>query len=134
MLTINRIATIDAILGQLITSLHRAVETLGDLHERVIVNAAYRTIEKKGVALGKAEDKVDALEDARSELWAEGMEARIALVAKHRAALAALEKELDARGDVLDTKLAAAAQALVAANNDYIDTEVAARDKLGVAA
>ena len=45
---------------------------------------------------------------------------------------AALDKELAAKGDKLDTDLAAAAEALVAANKDYDATVRAANDKLGV--
>ena len=51
---------------------------------------------------------------------------------KYKAALAALDKELAAKGDKLDTDLAAAAEALVAANKAYDATVKAANEKLGV--
>ena len=51
---------------------------------------------------------------------------------KYKAELAALDKELKAKGDKLDTDYAAAAEAFVAATKAYDQTVSAANEKLGV--
>lgn len=132
MLTIERLAKIDSIALYIIASLHRGLERLADYHDARLVDAAYRVAEAKATTICKAEDKISALEDARSELVAHGVEAKVLLQEKYKAALAALDKELAAKGDKLDTDLAAAAEALVAANKDFDATIKAASEKLGV--
>ena len=132
MLTIDRLAKIDSLAMRIITALYRGIEWVGDHYEARLVAAAYRVAEAKAAAIGKAKDKISDLEDACSELVAQDVEAKVLLKEKHKAALAALNKELAAKGDKLDTDLAAAAEALVAANKDYEATVRAANDKLGV--
>lgn len=132
MLTIDRLAKIDTIATRIIAALHRGIEWVGDHYEARLVDAAYRVVESKADAIDKAEDKISDLEDARSALVAHGVEAKVLLQEKYKAALAALDKELAAKGDKLDTDLAAAAEALVAANKDYDATSRAANEKLGV--
>lgn len=132
MLTIDRIAKVDSLLGSLMVALYRAVERIGDKHETMIVNAAYKVAEAKAVAISKAEDKISDLEDARAELVAHGAEAQAVLREKYKAALEALAKELKVKGDKLDSDLAAAAKAMVAADKAYEATVKAASDKLGV--
>ena len=132
MLAIDRLVKIDNIATRIIAALHRGIEWIGDHYEARLVGAAYKVAEAKAAAIGKAEDKISDLEDARSELVAHGVEAKVLLQEKYKAALAALGKELAAKGDKLDTDLAAAAEALVAANKDYDATVRAANDKLGV--
>lgn len=132
MLTIDRLAQIDTIATRIIAALHRGIEWVGDHYEARLVDAAYRVAEAKAAAIGKTEDKISDLEDARSELVAHGVEAKVLLQEKYKAALAALDKELAAKGDKLDTDLAAAAEALVAANKAYDATIRAANEKLGV--
>ena len=132
MLTIDRLHKVDTIATRIIAALYRGVEWVGDHYEARLVDAAYRVAEAKAAAIGKAEDKISDLEDARSELVAHGVEAKVLLQEKYKAALAALDKELAAKGGKLDTDLAAAAEALVAANKDYDATVRAANDKLGV--
>lgn len=132
MLTIDRIAKVDSLLGSLMVALYRAVERIGDKHETMIVNAAYKVAEAKAVAISKAEDKISDLEDARAELVAHGAEAQAVLREKYKAALEALAKELKVKGDKLDSYLAAAAKAMVAADKAYEATVKAASDKLGV--
>ena len=132
MMTIDRLAKIDNIATRIITALYRGIEWAGDHYEARLVDAAYRVAEAKAAAIGKAEDKISDLEDACSELVAHDVEAKVLLKEKYKAALAALNKELAAKGDKLDTDLAAAAEALVAANKDYDATVRAANDKLGV--
>ena len=132
MLTIDRLAKIDTIATRIIAALHRGIEWVGDHYEARLVDAAYRVAEAKAAAIGKTEDKISDLEDARSELVAHGVEAKVLLQEKYKAALAALDKELAAKGDKLDTELAAAAEALVYADEAYEATVKAASDKLGV--
>lgn len=132
MLTIDRLAKIDSIATRSIAALYRGIDWIGDHYEDFLVNTTYRVGEAKAAAIDKTEDKISDLEDARCELAASGAEAFVLLQEKYKAALAALEKELAAKGDKLDGALAAAAEALVAANKDYEATVRAAKDKLGV--
>lgn len=132
MLTIDRLAKIDNIATRIIAALHRGIERLADYYDARLVDAAYRVAEAKAAAIDKTEDKISGLEDDRAELVAYGVEAKVLLQEKYKAALAALDKELAAKGDKLDTDLAAAAEALVAANKDYDATICAAITKLGV--
>ena len=132
MLTIDQLVKIDNLATSIITAMHRFVARMGHKYEDFLVNTTYRVAEAKAAVIGKAEDKISDLEDARSELVAHGVEAKVLLQEKYKAALAALDKELAAKGDKLDTDLAAAAAALVAATKDYDATVRAANDKLGV--
>ena len=132
MLTIEHLHKVDTIVARTLAALHRGIEWVGDHYGARLVDAAYRVAAAKAAAIGKAEDKISDIEDARSELVAHGVEAKVLLQEKYKAALAALDKELAAKGDKLDTDLAAAAEALVAANKDYAATVKAASDKLGV--
>lgn len=132
MLTIDRIAKIDSIATRIIAALHRGIEWVGDQHEALLVDAAYKVAEAKAATICKIDDKISDLEDARSELVAYGAEAKVLLQEKYKAALAALDKELEAKGNKLASDLAAAAEALIAAEKDYDATIRAADDKLGV--
>ena len=132
MLTIDRLAKIDNIVANIIAALYRGVEWVGDRCEARLVDAAYRVAESTAAAIGKAEDKISDLEDDRAELVAYGEEARAILHRKHREALEALVRELEAKEDKLHAELAAAAEALVAANKDYDAAVLDAYGKLGV--
>ena len=132
MLTIDRLAKIDRIVLLTMAAIYRGLEQVGDHIEARLVDAAYKVAEAKAAAIGKAAAKISDLEDARAELVAHGAEAQAVLREKYKAALAALDKELKAKGDKLDSDLAAAAEALVAADKAYEATVKAASDKLGV--
>lgn len=132
MLTIDRLVNIDNIATRIITALYRGVAWVDARYDDRLVDATYRVAESKAADVGKAEGKISDLEDARSELVAHGIEAKVLLQEKYKAALAALDKELASKGDKLDSDLAAAAEALVAANKDYDATVRAANEKLGV--
>ena len=132
MLTIDRLAKIDSLAQRIIAALYRSVGWLGDHYEARLVDATYRVAESKAAAIGKAEDKISDLEDARAELVAYGEEARTILHRKHREALEALVRELEAKEDKLHAELAAAAEEVVAATKDYDQTVGAAYEKLGV--
>ena len=132
MLTIDRLHKVDTIVASIFGALYRGIEWIGDHYEARLVDAAYKVAEAKAAGIAKTEDKISDLEDARCELIAHGGEAKVLLQEKYKAALAALDKELAAKGDKLDTDLAAAAEALVAANKAYDATIRAANEKLGV--
>ena len=131
MLTVDRIAKVDSILGSLLATLYRAIERIGDKHEALIVNAAYKVAEAKAVAIGKAEDKISDLEDDRAELMAYSVEARDILQRKYWAALDALAAEIAAKEDKISAGLAAAAEELVAATKAYDQTVSEVYEKLG---
>ena len=132
MLTIDQLVKIDNLATSIITAMHRFIARMGARYDDLLVDAAYRVAEAKAAAIGKAEDKISNLEDARSELVAYGVEAQVILQQKYKAALDALAAEIAAKEDKINADLAAAAEALVAANKDYDATVRDANDKLGV--
>lgn len=132
MLTIERLAKIDNIVTRIIAGLRRGVEYLSDHYETRLVDAAYRVAEAKAAVIGKTEDKISDLEDARAALVMQGAADELLLREKYRAAHAALDAKLTVKGDKLAADLAAAAEALVAADKDYEATIQEANEKLGV--
>lgn len=131
MFTIDRLAKLDAIADAVFKALNSGLDWLDHKYEDFLVNTTYRVVEAKAAVIDKTEDKISGLEDARCELVAHGAEAKALLQEKYKAALAALDKELAAKGDKLDCALAAAAESLVAAGKDYDATVEAALDRLG---
>lgn len=132
MFTIDRLAKIDNIATRIIAALHRGIEWVGDHYEDFLVNTTYRVAEAKAAAIDKAEDKISDLEDAGCELEAYVADATAILVEKHKAALAALGQEVEAKQEKLRADLAAAAEAVVAARKAYDATIQEADEKLGV--
>ena len=132
MLTIDHLHKIATIADRTISAMHGCIEWIGARYDNLLVDAAYRVAEAKAAAIGKTEDKISDLEDARSELVAYGVEAQVILQQKYKAALAALAAEIAAKEDKINADLAAAAEALVAATKDYDATVRDANDKLGV--
>ena len=132
MLTIDQLAKIDKLATRIIAAVYRGIEWVGARYDDRLVDAAYRVAEAKAAAIGKAEDKISNLEDARSELVAYGVESQVILQQKYKAALDALSAEIAAKEDKINADLAAAAEALVAATKDYDATVRDANDKLGV--
>ena len=132
MLTIDRLAKIDRLAMRILATLDRGLAWVDYQFEAILVDAAYKVVEAKATAIGKAAAKISDLEDARAELVAHGAEAQAVLREQYKAALEALDKELKVKGDKLDTDLAAAAKAMVAADRAYEATVKAASDKLGV--
>ena len=119
MFTIDRLAKLDAIATAVFTALRNATDWLGLKYEDFLIDATYRVVEAKARAVNKAEEKVNALEDSRSAIAAEGAEAKARLLAQHRIALSALEDEIYEREDALLASLAQAARNLVDAGKDY---------------
>ena len=132
MFTIDRLAKLDAVATRAFTALRYGLDWLGDQYEIRLVDATYRVAQAKTKAISKAEENISALEDSRSALVAEAVEAKARLLAKHRIALAALEDKIYEREDALLADLAQAACTLDAATKDYDATIQAASDKLGV--
>ena len=130
MLTIDRLAKLDAIAAAVFGALSSGIEWLGHKYEDFLVNTTYRVVEAKAAAIGKAEDKISDLEDARAELVPDSLEARAILQRKYREALEALAREQEAKYDKISAGLAAAAEELVAATKDYDATIRAASEKL----
>ena len=130
MLTIDRLAKIDSAALHIYGALHRVLGWLGDRYEALLVDAVYRVAEAKAASVGKAEDKINDLEDDRAELVAYRVEARDILQRKYLAALDALAAEIAAKEDKISAELAAAAGALIEANKDYDATVRAASEKL----
>ena len=130
MLTIDRLAKLDAIAAAVFTALRGGIIWLDEKYEDFLIGATYRVVEAKARAVSKAEEKINALEDSRNALVAEGAEARERLLAQHRLALSALEDELYEREDALLADLAQAARSLVDAGKDYDATVDAALVKL----
>ena len=130
MLTIDRLHKVDTIAASIFGALYRGIEWIGYHYEARLVDAAYKVAEAKAAAIGKTEDKISDLEDARAELLAYSVEARDILQRKYRAALDALADEIVAKEDKINSDLAAAAEAMVAADKAYEATVKAARDKL----
>lgn len=132
MLTIDQLAKINNLAIRIFSAVYRCFDWVDTRYDDWLVDAAYRVAEAKAAAIGKAEDKISNIEDARSELVAYGVEAQVILQQKYKAALDALSAEIVAKEDKINADLAAAAEALVAANNDYDATIQAASDKLDV--
>lgn len=132
MFTIDRLAKLDAIAAAVFKALESGLDWLGNKYEDFLVNTTYRVVEAKAAAIGKAEDKISDLEDARTELGAYCAESQAILQQKYKAALAALSVEIAAKEDKINADFAAAAKALVAATKDYHATVLDANDKLDV--
>ena len=130
MFTIDRLAKLDAIATAVFTALRQGLDWLGDQYEDFLLDATYRVVEAKARAVNKAEEKVNALEDARIALEADFEEAKARLKAKYQLALGVLEDEIYEREDALLADLAQAARSLVDAGKDYDATVDAALVKL----
>lgn len=132
MFTIDRLDKIDSIATRTFAALRYGLEWLDDQYESRLIDATYRVAQAKAKAISKAKEKISALEDSRSALVAERVEAKARLLAEHRIALGALEDEIYEREVALLADRTQAARTLAAANNDYDATIKAASDKLGV--
>lgn len=132
MFTIDRLAKIDSIATRIIAALYLGVEWVRDHYEARLVDATHRVAEAKAAAIGKAEDKISDLEDAKAEAAYKYIEAKAKLRADFERLVESLDKAQDKAEEDIHDKIAAAALALVAASKDYDATIKAASDKLGV--
>lgn len=132
MLTIDRLAKLDALATRAFTAVRKGVDWLGDQYETRLVNATYRVAEAKAAAIDKISDKILDLEDAKAEAAAAYIEAKAELRADFERLVESLDKAKDKATADIHAKIADAALALVAAGKDYDSTVKAASDKLGV--
>ena len=132
MFTIDRLAKLDAIANAVFKALSSGLDWLGLKYEDFLVNTTYRVVEAKERAISKAEGNIYDLEDEQAEAAAMYIEAKAKLRADFERLIESLDKAKDKAEADMHAKIADAALALVAANNDYDDTIKAASDKLGV--
>ena len=132
MLTIDQLDKIDKLATRIIAAVYRGIRWMGDRYDDLLLDAVYRVAEAKAAVIGKAEDKISDLEDARSELVAYCVESQAILQQKYKAALDALSAEIAVKEGKINADLAAAAEALVTATKDYDATVLDANDKLDV--
>ena len=132
MLTIDRLAKLDALATRAFTAVRKGVDWLGDQYEIRLVNATYRVAEAKAAAIDKTAAKILDLEDAKAEAAAAYIEAKAKLRADFERLVESLDKAQDKATADIHAKIADAALALVAAGKDYDATVKAASDKLGV--
>ena len=98
----------------------------------LLVDAAYKELERKAQRVHEVKEMISELEDARVTLVAQGQEADARLYAGFKAVRDAIIQQLLSEHHRLDAELADAAEALVAANEDYISTLKVARETLGI--
>ena len=98
----------------------------------LLVDAAYKELERKAQRVHEVKEMISELEDTRITLIAYGQEADDRLYAGFKAARDAMIQQLLSEHHMLDDLMAEAAEALVAANEDYISTLKVARETLGI--
>lgn len=132
MLTIDRLAKLDAIANAVFKALNSGLDWLGLKYEDFLIDATYRVVEAKARAIDKAEDKISDLEDAQAYAAATYIEAKAKLRADFERLVESLDNAQDKVEADMHAKIADAALALVAATKDYDATIQAASDKIGV--
>ena len=98
----------------------------------LLVDAAYKELERKAQRVHEVKEMISELEDARVTLRAAGKETEALLSTKYKESRNKLLDQLFAEHLLLDDLMAESAEALVAANEDYIVTLKAARETLGI--
>lgn len=126
-MSIKTIAATDEFLSAILNKLYAALD-------KAVTTAAHGAIERKVKACEQAENKVLDLEDTRADRVAHYAEAKARLRDKFEKALMALDNVKQAELDKIDGELAAAALAIIKAEDDYNDTVDQARVMLGVEA
>ena len=132
MFTIDRLAKLDAIANAVFKALSSGLDWLGLKYEDFLVNTTYRVVEAKAAAIDKAEEKISDLEDAKAEVAASCSEAKAKLRADFERLVESLDNAQAEAEAAMHAKIADAALALVAADEDYEATVKAAFAKLDV--
>ena len=132
MLTIDRLHKIDTIAASIIAALYRGIGWIGDHYETRLMDAAYKVVEAKAAAIGKAAAKISDLEDEQAEAAASHIEGKDKLRADFLRLAASLDKAHAKTEAEIRDKLAAAAEAMVAADKAYEATIKEASDKLRI--
>ena len=105
---------------------------VGTVPQHLLVDLAYREIERKAQRVHEVKEMISELEDTRVTLLAYSQAADDRLYAGYKAARSAMIEQLLSEYTRLDDALAEAAEALVAANEDYEVTVEEARERLGI--
>ena len=128
-----------SIINYITTLWHRLVlwaaaryATVGTVPQLLLVDLAYREIERKAQRIAEIEAVISELEDTRITMLADIQAADDRLYAGFKAARSAIIKQLLSEHNRLDDALAEAAESLVAANYDYEVTVEEARETLGI--
>ena len=98
----------------------------------LLVDATYKELERKAQRVHEVKEMISELEDARVTLVAAGEETKALMQAAYKAVRTELVLQLVNEHLLLDDLMAEAAEALVAANEDYIVTLKVARETLGI--
>ena len=98
----------------------------------LLVDATYKELERKAQRVHEVKEMISELEDARVTLRAAGDHIEALLSTKYKESRNKLLDQLFAEHLLLDDLMAESAEALVAANEDYIVTLKAARETLGI--
>ena len=98
----------------------------------ILVDATYKEIERKAQRVAEVNEMISELEDARITLVAAGEKTKTLLHDAYKAARTELVLQLVNEHLLLDDLMAEAAEALVAANEDYAVTVEEASKTLGI--
>ena len=98
----------------------------------LLVDATYKELERKAQRVHEVKEMISELEDTRVTLRASGDHIKSLLYTQYRESKYKLLNQMLAEHLVLDALMAEAAEALVAANEDYVATIEEARERLGI--
>ena len=98
----------------------------------LLVDATYKELERKAQRVHEVKEMISELEDDRVGLRAAGAHIEALLNTEYKESRHKLLDQLRAEHQLLDDLMAEAAEALVAANEDYISTLKVARETLGI--
>ena len=98
----------------------------------LLVDATYKELERKAQRVHEVKEMISELEDARVTLRAAGDHIEALLYTKYKESKYALLDQMLSEHLLLDDLMAESAEALVAANEDYIVTLKVARETLGI--
>ena len=105
---------------------------VGTVPQPLLVDLAYSEIERKAQRIAEIEAVISELEDTRVTLLAYSQAADDRLYAGFKEERSAIIEQLLSEYNRLDDAMAEAAEALVAANEDYVATIEEARERLGI--
>ena len=98
----------------------------------LLVDATYKEVERKAQRVHEVNEMISELEDARVVLHAAGDHIEARLNTKYKESRDKLFDQLRVEHLLLDDLMAEAAEAMVAANYDYVVTIEEARETLGI--
>ena len=98
----------------------------------LLVDATYKELERKAQRVAEVKEMISELEDTRVTLRASGDHIKSLLYTQYKESKYKLLNQMLADHLVLDALMAEAAEALAAANEDYVATIEEARERLGI--